>query len=47
MIEHAQWDSCFVDFLREAPEVTGDEPDDFDLDAPKVSNIYSFLSSFY
>ncbi|XP_072018853.1 LOW QUALITY PROTEIN: dynein axonemal heavy chain 5-like [Amphiura filiformis] len=26
----------FVDFLREAPEVTGDEPDDADLDAPKV-----------
>ena len=26
----------FVDFLREAPEATGDEPDDADLDAPKV-----------
>uniref|UniRef100_H2YD95 AAA+ ATPase domain-containing protein n=1 Tax=Ciona savignyi TaxID=51511 RepID=H2YD95_CIOSA len=26
----------FVDFLREPPEPTGDEPDDFDFSAPKV-----------
>ena len=26
----------FVDFLRDAPEPTGDEPEDADLDAPKV-----------
>ena len=26
----------FVDFLRDAPEPTGDEPDDADLDAPKI-----------
>ena len=26
----------FVDFLREAPEPTGEEPEDADLDAPKV-----------
>ncbi len=26
----------FVDFLREAPEPTGDEPEDADLDAPKI-----------
>ena len=26
----------FVDFLREAPEATGDEPDDADLEAPKI-----------
>ncbi|XP_033111994.1 dynein heavy chain 5, axonemal-like [Anneissia japonica] len=26
----------FVDFLRDAPEITGDEPDDADLDAPKI-----------
>ena len=26
----------FVDFLRDAPEATGDEPDDADLEAPKV-----------
>ncbi|KAI3354986.1 hypothetical protein L3Q82_004777 [Scortum barcoo] len=36
LIEHAQWDSCFVDFLREAPEATGDEPEDAELEAPKV-----------
>ncbi|XP_061590629.1 dynein axonemal heavy chain 5-like [Cololabis saira] len=36
LTEHPQWDSYFVDFLREPPEVTGDEPEDFDLDAPKV-----------
>ncbi|XP_060585698.1 dynein axonemal heavy chain 5-like, partial [Ruditapes philippinarum] len=26
----------FVDFMRDAPEITGDEPDDADLDAPKI-----------
>ena len=26
----------FVDFLRDAPELTGDEPDDVDMEAPKV-----------
>ncbi|XP_052807224.1 dynein axonemal heavy chain 5-like isoform X2 [Mya arenaria] len=26
----------FVDFFRDAPEPTGDEPDDADLDAPKI-----------
>ena len=26
----------FVDFLREAPEITGDEPEDADFDAPKI-----------
>ncbi|XP_041823849.1 dynein heavy chain 5, axonemal [Melanotaenia boesemani] len=36
LTEHAQWDSCFVDFLREPPEVTGDEPEDSELEAPKV-----------
>ncbi|XP_053268003.1 dynein axonemal heavy chain 5 [Pleuronectes platessa] len=34
--EHPQWDSCFVDFLRDAPEATGDEPEDAELEAPKV-----------
>ncbi|XP_074550150.1 dynein axonemal heavy chain 5 [Halichoeres trimaculatus] len=34
--EHAQWDSSFVDFLRDAPEATGDEPEDADLEAPKI-----------
>ncbi|KAK2859784.1 hypothetical protein Q5P01_004404 [Channa striata] len=36
LTEHAQWDSFFVDFLREAPEVTGDESEDTELEAPKV-----------
>ncbi|XP_029955923.1 dynein heavy chain 5, axonemal [Salarias fasciatus] len=36
LTEHAQWDSCFVDFLRDAPEATGDEPEDAELEAPKV-----------
>ena len=26
----------FVDFMRDAPEPTGEEEDDADLDAPKV-----------
>ncbi len=26
----------FVDFLREAPEPTGEEPEDADLEAPKL-----------
>jgi dynein heavy chain len=26
----------FVDFLRDAPEATGEEGDDADLDAPKI-----------
>ncbi|EDV21817.1 uncharacterized protein TRIADDRAFT_59929 [Trichoplax adhaerens] len=33
----------FVDFLRDAPEVLGDEPDDADLDAPKI---YEPIPSF-
>ncbi|XP_071370998.1 dynein axonemal heavy chain 5-like [Centroberyx affinis] len=36
LTEHAQWNSYFVDFLREAPEATGEEPEDAELEAPKV-----------
>ncbi|XP_069476735.1 dynein axonemal heavy chain 5-like [Ambystoma mexicanum] len=36
-------ESYFVDFLRDAPEATGDEPDDVELDAPKV---YEPIPSF-
>ncbi|KAM4605979.1 LOW QUALITY PROTEIN: dynein axonemal heavy chain 5 [Polymixia lowei] len=36
LTEHAQWDSYFVDFLREAAEPTGEEPEDTELEAPKV-----------
>lgn len=35
--EHIPGEETFwVDFLREAPEATGDEPDDFCFDAPKI-----------
>lgn len=30
-----------MDFLREAPEATGDEPEDTELEAPKVSALLS------
>nr|XP_006825999.1 PREDICTED: dynein heavy chain 5, axonemal [Saccoglossus kowalevskii] len=33
----------FVDFLQDAPEATGDEPDDADLEAPKI---YEPISSY-
>ncbi|XP_048253391.1 dynein axonemal heavy chain 5-like isoform X2 [Haliotis rufescens] len=33
MIERSDY---FVDFMRDAPEATGDEPDDADFDMPKV-----------
>ncbi|XP_069055280.1 dynein axonemal heavy chain 8 isoform X2 [Lepisosteus oculatus] len=36
-------DPYFVDFLREAPEPTGDEPEDSSLEAPKV---YELVPSF-
>ena len=39
----AQDDSLFVDFLRDPPEATGEEPDDFDFDAPKI---YEPIPSF-
>uniref|UniRef100_A0AAV2MBY1 Dynein heavy chain 5, axonemal n=1 Tax=Knipowitschia caucasica TaxID=637954 RepID=A0AAV2MBY1_KNICA len=36
-------DSFFVDFLRDAPEATGEEPEDSDFDLPKV---YEQIESF-
>ena len=36
----------FVDFLRDAPEPTGDEPEDADLDAPKVYEQVSSLNKY-
>lgn len=36
MIEHPQWEAYFVDFLKDAPETTGEEPEDMELEAPKV-----------
>ncbi|CAF3405686.1 unnamed protein product [Rotaria sp. Silwood1] len=40
MIKRDEW---FVDFLRDPPEPTGDEPEDFDFDAPKI---YEPIPSF-
>lgn len=37
----------FVDFLREPPEPTGEEPDDADLEAPKVYEMVSTYISTY
>ncbi|XP_071801151.1 dynein axonemal heavy chain 5-like isoform X2 [Asterias amurensis] len=34
--EQVDKEPYFVDFLRDAPEITGEEPDDADLDAPKI-----------
>ena len=36
-------DPYFVDFLREPPEPTGDEPEDFDFAPPKI---YDPIPSF-
>ena len=41
--EMASPEPYFVDFLREAPEPTGEEPDDADLEAPKVYEMVSDL----
>ena len=29
----------FVDFMQDAPEPTGEEPEDADMDAPKIYNV--------
>lgn len=36
MLEIMAPEPYFVDFLREAPEPTGEEPDDAVLEAPKI-----------
>ena len=36
LIDNIPSDTYFVDFLRDAPEATGDEPEDADLEAPKM-----------
>ncbi len=35
-VTHVPLEPYFVDFLSDPPEPTGDEPDDADLDAPKI-----------
>lgn len=34
--DYPEEETFWVDFLREPPEATGDEPDDFCFDAPKI-----------
>nr|XP_015210363.1 PREDICTED: dynein heavy chain 5, axonemal-like [Lepisosteus oculatus] len=43
LIEKTPKEAYFVDFLRDAPEATGDEPEDADLEAPKI---YEPIPSF-
>ena len=41
-------DPYFVDFLRDAPEPTGDEPDDADLEAPKIyEQVHLYIIQLY
>ncbi|XP_062857915.1 dynein axonemal heavy chain 8-like [Trichomycterus rosablanca] len=47
LVPHLHPDPYFVDFLREAPEPTGEEADDACLDAPKIYELvpdFQFLS---
>lgn len=37
-------ETYFVDFLRDIPDPTGDEPDDFVLEAPKI---YEEIPRYY
>lgn len=34
--QYPEEETFWVDFLREPPEATGDEPEDFCFDAPKI-----------
>uniref|UniRef100_A0A4W3JT40 Dynein heavy chain 5, axonemal-like n=1 Tax=Callorhinchus milii TaxID=7868 RepID=A0A4W3JT40_CALMI len=43
ILANIQQESFFVDFLRDAPEATGDEPEDMELENPKV---YEPIPSF-
>lgn len=36
LLEDGSTELYFADFLRDAPEATGDEPDDVELKAPKI-----------
>lgn len=42
-VQYVEQDDWFVSFLRDAPDVIGDEPDDADFDAP---SIYEPIESF-
>lgn len=42
-ITDLQAEPYFVDFLRDIPEPTGDEPDDFVFEAPKIyEKVFNF-----
>ncbi|MBN3299228.1 DYH5 protein, partial [Amia calva] len=43
LMEKAPQEAYFVDFLRDAPEATGEEPEDAELEAPKI---YEPIPSF-
>lgn len=44
MLEIMAPEPYFVDFLREAPEPTGEEPDDAVLEAPKIYELVTETS---
>jgi len=41
LVEQMPEEPYFVDFLRDAPEMTGDEPEDFVIVEPKVYELVS------
>jgi len=41
LVEQMPEEAYFVDFLRDAPELTGDEPEDFVIVEPKVYEMVS------
>ncbi|RXM37302.1 Dynein heavy chain 8, axonemal [Acipenser ruthenus] len=43
LVDHLHPEPYFVDFLKDAPEATGEEPEDSSLEAPKV---YELIPSF-
>nr|XP_055038161.1 dynein axonemal heavy chain 5 isoform X2 [Misgurnus anguillicaudatus] len=43
LLEPGPWEEYFVDFLRDAPEMTGDEPEDTEAETPKI---YEPIPSF-
>ncbi|KAF7232655.1 hypothetical protein EG68_06684 [Paragonimus skrjabini miyazakii] len=36
LVKYLEEEAYFVDFMRDAPELTGEEPEDFDISAPKI-----------
>ncbi|XP_077101314.1 dynein axonemal heavy chain 5-like [Siphateles boraxobius] len=43
LLEQGPWEGYFVDFLRDAPEMTGDEPEETEVEIPKI---YEPIPSF-